>query len=139
MQSQTSKAMADSPPPETSTGTRLGTALLMYMLAVTLIVNLLPFHFTWPDEWRVSVESDPYDLITDFVLFIPLGFLYRMATPRGWAAVVLIVVNAAVISVAIEAMQLLDETRQAAVLDVVANSFGALVGVLAFDRIARSA
>ena len=124
---------------ERDTGARLGTALLVYMLGVTLIVTLLPFHFAWPERWHVVVGDDPYELVVNMVLFVPLGFLYRMVLPRGWGAAAMIVANAALISVAIEGLQLFDATRESAVLDVAANCGGALVGVLAFDGIARSA
>ena len=114
-------------------------ALLAYMIGVTLIVTLLPFHFAWPERWHVSVGDDPYDAILNVLLFVPLGFLYRMVTPRGWGAMLLVILNAALISVAIEGMQLFDATRESTLLDVVANIFGAVVGMAAFDRIARSA
>lgn len=124
---------------ERDTGARLGTALLVYMLGVTLIVTLLPFHFVWPERWDVVAGDDPYEMVVNMLLFVPLGFLYRMVLPRGLSATVLIVANAALISVAIEGLQLFDATRDTAVLDVAASSAGALMGVLAFDGIARSA
>ena len=121
------------------TRTRLGTALLGYVLAVTLVVTLLPFQFAWPQYWHMRIGYEPYDMVLNVFLFMPLGFLYRMVTPHGWSAMALVVVKAALISVAIEAVQLFDPTREATVLDVVTSTFGALVGAAAFDRIARSA
>lgn len=132
--------MADFQSDLADTGARLGTALLVYMLGVTVIVTLLPFHFTWPDHWRVSVWSDPYDVVVNVLLFVPIGFLFRLARPPERQGSILVVVcNAALIGIAIEATQLFDLTRQAALLDVIANTFGAWLGVLAFDRIAKSA
>lgn len=139
MQSAVSKAEAGPTLRTGDTGSRLGMALLVYMIGVTLIVTLVPFHFAWPQAWRISVGDDPYDFVLNALLFVPLGFLYRMVTPRGWGAMLLVVVNAALISVAIEAMQIFDATREATALDVIAATLGALAGVLAFDRIARSA
>lgn len=121
------------------TGERLGRALLAYMLGVTLIITLLPFQFEWPREWRIIVAGDAFDILANVLLFVPLGYLYRLARPRevrGSALSVLVL--AAVVSIAIEAMQLFEPTRETTVLDVVANTFGAWVGAVAFDRIARS-
>src|SRR5687767_188046 len=126
MHTDTSKAGVDFPPP-TDTGARLGTALLVYMLGVTLIITLLPFHFTWPQRWHVSVGDDPYDGVLNVLLFVPFGFVYRMVMPRGRGSMLLVVVSAALISIAIEGMQLFDATRESTVLDVVANTFGALI------------
>src|SRR5688572_20163179 len=135
MQSPASKAEAGLQPPEVDTGVRLGMAWLMYMLGVTLIVTLVPFHFAWPQDWHVTLGDDPYDFVLNLLLFVPLGFLYRMVTQRGWGAMLLVILNAALISVVIEAVQLFDVTREATLLDVVANTLGAVVGVVVFDRI----
>jgi hypothetical protein len=126
--------------PAADTGPRLGNALLAYMVGVTLIVTLLPFHFALPERWEVTVGGDPYDFAVGVVLFVPLGYLFRLATPRLERRTILVVVwNAALISIMIEAMQLFEPTRESTVLDVVANTLGAWVGALAFDRIERSA
>ena len=127
-------------PRSIDTGARLGTALLVYMVSVTLIITLLPFHFAWPEQWQVTVGGDPYDFIVNVLLFVPLGFLFRLAAPgERQGAVLLVICNAVLVSVAIETMQLFDVTRESAVLDVVANTVGAAVGALAFNGIARSA
>jgi VanZ family protein len=122
------------------TGARLGTALLAYIVGVTLIVTLLPFHFAWPERWQVSIGDDPYDVIVNMLLFVPFGFLFRLAMPRERQGSILFVIwNAALISIAIEAVQLFDQGRESTLLDVIANTLGAWLGALAFDRIARSA
>ena len=139
MDGRTAQPGDASQPRAIDTGTRLGTALLVYMLGVTLIVTLLPFQFAWPERWEVGVGHDPYDAVLNVLLFVPLGFLYRMVTPRGRGSMLLVIVKAALISSVIEATQLFDATREATVLDVVANTFGAAVGAVGFDRIARSA
>ena len=140
MQNHSVKSDADLRPQPIDTGARLGTALLAYMVVVTVIVTLLPFHFAWPERWQVSIGDDPYDMIANVLLFVPLGFLLRLARPRDRrGSVVLVVLSAALISVAIEAVQLFDTTRESTLLDVVANTLGAWIGVWGFDRIARSA
>ena len=127
-------------PRAADTGARLGTALLIYMVGVTLIVTLLPFHFEWPERWAITIGGDAYDFTVSVLLFVPLGFLFRFATPRPRReSIVVVIWNAALISLMIEALQLFDPTRVSAILDIVANTIGAWMGALAFDRIARSA
>jgi VanZ family protein len=130
----------DLQPHAVDTGARLGAALLAYMVGVTLIVALLPFNFAWPERWQVSVGEDPYDAVFNLLLFVPLGFLFRLATSRERHGSILGVIrDAALISIGIEAMQLFDTTRQSTLIDVIANTAGAALGAFAFDRIARSA
>src|SRR5688500_693810 len=140
MQNSVTNSGHDPRPDAADTGARLGTALLVYMLGVTLIVALLPFHFTWPERWRASLWDDPYDLVVNVLLFVPVGFLFRLARPpERQGSALLIVSNPPLISIAIEPTQLFDMTRKSTLLDVVANTLGAALGVWGFDRIARSA
>ena len=118
------------------TGTRLGLALLGYMLVVTLIVTLLPFQFHWPRQWRVRVDGPGLDIAANVLLFLPLGFLYRLAFRRGRALRVLWI--GALFSTCIEAAQLFESTRQASFVDVAANALGAWFGALAFEAAMRS-
>ena len=119
------------------TRARLGVALLAYMLAVTFIVTLLPFRFAWPSAWRVLVFGPPVDILANVLLFVPLGFLFRLARPRARRLTVLSAVAAgALVSVAIEAVQFFEATRSSSLADVAANAIGAGVGALAFERIA---
>ena len=118
------------------TGTRLGLALLGYMLAVTLIITLLPFQFRWPTQWKVLVDGPLLDIAANVLLFVPLGFLYRLAFRRGRALRVLWM--GMLLSAAIEAAQLFESAREASLIDVAANALGALLGALAFDGAARS-
>jgi hypothetical protein len=110
------------------------------MLAITLIITLLPFQFEWPRAWRLAFFGEPLDIAANVLLFVPLGFLYRLTQPparRRSTAVVFTV--AALASGAIEVAQLFEPTRTASVFDVAANAAGAWLGALAFDRIARAA
>jgi hypothetical protein len=122
------------------TGTRLGVALLSYMLGVTLIVTLLPFHFEWPREWRIIFTGDPLEVVANVLLFVPLGFLYRLARPsaRGHPALAALVLGA-LWSLGIEAAQLFETARSSSALDVAANAAGAALGAAAYARIARAA
>jgi len=120
------------------TGTRLGVALLSYMMGVTLIVTLLPFHFEWPREWRIIFTGDPLEVVANVLLFVPLGFLYRLTRPSGHPAFAALVLGA-LVSLAIEAAQLFETARSSSALDVAANAAGAALGAVAYDRIARAA
>jgi hypothetical protein len=120
------------------TGTRLGVALLSYMMGVTLIVTLLPFHFEWPREWRIIFTGNPLEVVANVLLFVPLGFLYRLTRPSGHPALAALVLGA-LVSLAIEAAQLFETARSSSALDVAANAAGAALGAAAYARIARAA
>jgi VanZ family protein len=120
------------------TGVRLGLALLAYMLAVIVVVTLVPFRFHWPARLHVQLAGGWFDFIANVVLFVPLGFLYRLVVPGarlGGPACVLAV--GAALSLTIETLQLFEPTREATVFDVVANTCGMGLGGAAFARVAR--
>jgi VanZ family protein len=117
------------------TGTRLGLALLAYMLAVTLIITLLPFQFDRPERIRVMLTGGPIDVVANVLLFIPLGFLYRLARRNAHRHSALQVLwIGAVVSMGIESAQLFEIERYTSVLDVTTNALGAWIGALAFDQ-----
>jgi len=122
-------------PPET--GARLALALLAYMLGVTLIITLLPFQFDWPARWRIMFTGGPVDIIANILLFLPLGFLFRLARREGERHSTLTVLwIGALLSMAIESAQLFERERYASVLDVATNGVGAWFGAIAYDRLA---
>ena len=57
----------------------LSYALLMYMVGIVLLITLIPFQFHIPHEisniWGIYLN----DSITNFVLFLPLGFLFELS------------------------------------------------------------
>ncbi len=123
--------------PAADTGTRLGSALLAYLLSVTLIVTLLPFQFAWPAKWQIIILLDPVDFVANILLFVPLGFLYRLTGPKRRSYALGVLALGALLSTAIELAQLFEGSRNTSVVDVATNAFGAWLGALAFDRIAR--
>src|SRR6185503_4008283 len=129
--------MADSPaqPGSARTGTRLTLALLGYFVLVTAVITLSPFDFSFR-RIRVSLALVPADIVANIALFLPLGFLGRGLTDgsRRRGRVVWI---AAVCSLLIETAQLFLRGRYAGPIDVVSNTAGAWLGVLARDRIER--
>lgn len=119
------------------TGARLGVALLAYMLGVTFIITLLPFQFDWPSRWRVMFTGGPIDIVANVLLFLPLGFLFRLARREGYRHSTLTVLwIGAAMSMAIETAQLFEVERYTSVLDVATNAMGAWLGAWAFDRLA---
>jgi VanZ family protein len=125
-------------PKALKTGNRLGLALLAYMLGVTLIITLLPFQFEWPAQWRIASIIDPVDMIANVLLFVPLGFFYRLARSAYRCSALQVLVLGALASTAIESAQLFEIARVPSWVDVAANTTGAWLGALALGRVASS-
>lgn len=120
----------------TRTGARLTLALLGYFVLVTAVITLSPFDFSLR-RFRVSLALVPTDIVANIALFLPLGFLGRGLTDgsaKGGRRVVWI---AAVCSLLIEVSQLFLRRRYAGPIDVVSNTAGAWLGVVARDWIER--
>lgn len=111
-------------------GAGLARALLLYVVAVTLVITLTPFDFAVPERWRVTVEDwTVLDLIANVLLFVPMGFLLALGEPperRGtvWRALA----AGAALSLAIESAQLFELERYASPWDVLTNAAGAALG-----------
>jgi VanZ family protein len=92
-------------------------------------INLIPFRDQF---WALQGEIDPFlataTLIANVVLFVPLGaaLAARFPSSSGWGLVAV----AAFVSLTVEGAQaVLDIGRLADITDVLANSFGAAIGV----------
>ena len=120
------------------TGARLGAALLAYMLGVTLIITLVPLQFRWPDGNRIVLTGEPLEVIANVILFVPLGFFYRLAQPAARSTLHVLALGA-LVSLAIEATQYFQPLRTPSPLDVATNAAGAWLGALAAERVARAA
>jgi glycopeptide antibiotics resistance protein len=120
------------------TRVRLGFALLGYMIAVTLVITLVPFQFAMPSAIRIMWTGTPFDIVSNVLLFAPLGFLYRLA--RGaeqkdsfWRVLLIGIACSAMIELA----QLLEIERFTSPLDVATNGLGAAIGAWTYDRVAQ--
>lgn len=114
---------------------RIGLALFGYLLGVTLIITLLPFRFARPESWRIMLSGTPLDVVANVLLFLPLGFLFRLATRNAARHAALpILAGGALLSMAIEFAQLFEAERFTSPIDVVTNALGAWLGALACDR-----
>lgn len=129
-------------------GTRLGRALLGYVAGIIAIITLAPFRFETHPVHGLTDLWTPLDIVMNVVMFVPLGFLYRLTWPEssrgrapGASGALLMASHAfalgAVTSAAIEIAQLFERTRYTSLLDVLTNASGALIGALLHDLVAR--
>jgi glycopeptide antibiotics resistance protein len=119
------------------TGTRLARAVLGYYLAVVAVIVLTPFEFVRPDRLGWDWLFDGGDFVANVLLFVPFGFLYRLAHRRGMSGVIGACVAGAAASGAIELVQMWAPQRFASPFDVVANTFGAGLGALICGAVAK--
>ena len=110
------------------TGTRLSAALLGYVILIILLLTLNPFYLSRPERIAFTFQSDIQNLFANILLFIPLGFSYRL-TANGRGAFLL----GAVVSLGIELLQLFLPARTPSVVDILANTLGAGLGALIHD------
>ena len=117
---------------------RLGTALLVYFLLITVIVTLLPFRFQMPRVMDIRVHTNVPDFILNVFLFVPLGFLFQLSrrknTPLRTSDVLLFGV---LFSCAIESAQLFLVGRYTSVIDVFSNGMGAWMGAKGYLLLRR--
>jgi VanZ family protein len=111
-----------------------GALLLGYMVLVTAVITLAPFRFARPAVFTLSWLADPADVVANVLLFLPLGFLFRISAPH--AGHVRTVVAACLVSMTFEAAQLFLPGRFASPVDVMSNSLGAGLGSLVHAWIA---
>jgi glycopeptide antibiotics resistance protein len=138
MTSETPSSSPHRPSPEPVSHARIGLALLAYLLGVTLIITLLPFQFDRPTEWRIMLTGTPVDVAANVLLFVPLGFLFRLASVHhGKHAAMRVLGGGMLLSMAIECAQLFEIERYSSPIDVVTNAFGAWLGAVACDRASR--
>ena len=75
-----------------------GLGLLGYFLVVVAVITVAPFRFAWPRAPRLMWTADPLDAAANALLFLPLGFLWRLSAAseparepsRAWLAAVLV-------------------------------------------------
>ncbi|GIX46732.1 MAG: hypothetical protein KatS3mg131_0943 [Candidatus Tectimicrobiota bacterium] len=115
---------------------RLRLALLGYLLGIIAAVTLAPFRFHWPARPRLLWHGNPFDLATNLVFFLPLGFFYawrHQDLPRRPSAAAF----GLAVSTCAELAQLLLPGRYSSLLDVLANSLGCWLGAGLYERLRR--
>jgi VanZ family protein len=115
--------------------------LLVIWLLCVVAGTLAPFNFVTVAGAQAfaygTYQRDPIDFVLNLALFVPFGALLqhqgrqRALTPR--ALVLLTVALAAAISLTVEYLQVFLPVRDSSIIDVAANTLGALIGV-AVDR-----
>ncbi|MEP6762836.1 MAG: VanZ family protein [Gemmatimonadaceae bacterium] len=121
-----------------STAARLGNATLAYVVATILVITLAPFRFYSHPVHGLYEEWTWFDLIMNIVMFMPLGFLYRVTRPRNsrsakWNVVLL----GALLSACIESAQLFETTRFSSLFDIATNTLGGAVGSMLYATFAH--
>jgi VanZ family protein len=105
------------------TGTRLSVAILGYIILIILLLTLNPFYLVMPKRIHFTLDSDLNNLIANLLLFLPLGFFYRLSTRQRGALLL-----GAVVSLSIETVQLFIPARTPSIVDILANTGGAGLG-----------
>jgi glycopeptide antibiotics resistance protein len=108
-----------------NTGTKLFSALLGYVILVILLMTLNPFYITLPKNLAFKFDSSLDNLILNVVLFLPVGFFYRLSTERRGA-----LFFGAGLSLVIELAQLFLPARTTSVPDILTNTLGTGLGEL---------
>jgi VanZ family protein len=110
----------------------LAASLLAYMAFLILIVTLFPFNFAWPSQFRIDWYLGFFDASTNVLMFMPLGFLFRLCFAGRWDLFLFQTLGAgALFSALIEGTQLFLINRETSLADVATNSLGALAGAIA--------
>jgi len=111
----------------------LSYTLLMYMVCIVLLITLIPFQFHIPQRISNIWEINLNDSITNIVLFIPLGFLFRLSRRRHKDSTCIRALGFGIlVSVVIEITQVFLLGRYTSVIDVMTNGAGTWVGALIF-------
>ena len=101
------------------------------MLIVILVITLLPFRFQWPAHFSIAWYIKPFDVIANVGLFLPLGFLYRLArsnrSEHGSREALIV---GLLLSTCIELLQLFLRGRFSSPVDVLTNGIGAWIGAV---------
>ena len=115
-------------------------ALFVYMAAMTALPVLVPFRFHIPERPLIYLYGTPEDLVSNVALFVPLGFMFRLATARtGFVAHAAAFAAGGLFSGILEALQILEAGRFATVSDVLMNASGALAGSMLHGILSRVA
>lgn len=143
--------MASPDPSSAHEAARARRARWLVVLAVALILaaTLFPFRFSFDAahlhektkeiEWEVYYTDRPghvtidRDVIQNLCLFAPLGAAIAMVprVPRRGRDLGLALAIGTALSIAVETLQLLTETRVTQLADVWRNGLGALLGAIA--------
>ncbi len=110
-----------------------GYALLLYIVIVMFLITLIPFEFCIPEKIQFSWGTDAEDFFTNIILFLPVGFIFRLCRRTNQDRFCLhALILGTLLSVAIEFAQLFVHGRYTSIIDVITNGSGAWIGGLIF-------
>lgn len=111
-----------------------GIGILLYATLIVLLLTLMPFRFQWPTNLNWLMLSSWSDLLLNVALFLPIGFLFRVAVPLSFIqALFWATLYGCFLSVCIETIQLFLPARFSTTSDVMTNTLGALLGSVVYD------
>jgi glycopeptide antibiotics resistance protein len=88
-------------------------------------------HTHWQRVAWVPFRSPPvkvFDVLANILLYVPWGYFYRRHMPERFRQLWLVIVFAALLSLASEAAQLYSHGRFPSATDATCNVFGAFIG-----------
>ncbi|MCK5417568.1 MAG: VanZ family protein [Desulfobacterales bacterium] len=111
----------------------LGTALLVYMVFMVFLITLFPFDFRIPAKIQIKILTNLADFMANIVLFIPIGFLFKLSRRPGKDVLCLNpLFFGLLLSMSIEFTQLFIPGRYTQLSDVFTNGLGAWLGAILF-------
>jgi glycopeptide antibiotics resistance protein len=119
----------------TSQAPVLGSALFSYIVLITLVITLFPFRFQRPERIHFLWFGGWPDTLLNVLLFLPLGFLYKLVRPRD--PTLRVVALGLGLSCTIEVAQIFLVERFPSPMDVLTNGMGAWLGALLVERAQR--
>jgi len=112
-----------------STGRRLGQVVLAYLALAVAVVTLSPFRFLAEPVNGLAFAWQPFDVVMNVVMFVPLGFVHRISAQKdGPAALLGALAWGAALSGLIETAQVFAPDRFPSLVDLAANTAGAGLG-----------
>ena len=114
------------------TGQRLSAAVLGYIVLLIFLLTWNPFYLAPPEDLNLSLRVGPRDAIRNIILFLPVGFLYRLTRGSQLGALLL----GLAISAIAEMGQLFMPARTPSFVDLSTNTLGAWMGAILHDLVA---
>lgn len=112
-------------------------ALLAYVLALIALLTLSPFRFGAGCDWQLTLWGDHEDAFANIALFLPVGYFLRLAWPQCRRGILAAALFGLLFSSAIEGTQLFLPERLTALLDIVGNTIGCVMGAGLCDVVRR--
>lgn len=123
---------------QSNADTTLGYGLLSYMCIMVVVLTLVPFDFRVPDTIRLSLMPNFTDFTGNIILFVPIGFLFRLSRGKNKDSFCLrAIVFGVLLSLAIESVQVFVSGRYPQLSDIITNGLGTWLGAILFMVLKR--